>query len=110
VKTELVRGDPRDANEAIKELQAAQGDLKGMVVEAWHDSHDDALEVLTHVGYSMGEIMSAINQINCQGCRWVSKIGDVDVLLRDDSEYQTSLLVEVVTKAMGDQVACSKGL
>ncbi len=109
VKVKLEEGNPRNTKEAIKELQAALGDLEGMMVEACCDSCDDALEVLTHIGYSVGEIVAAINRINRQGHHWVSEIGDADVL-REDSGYQTSSLVEVVAKALGNQVAHSKDL
>ncbi len=53
--------------------------------------------------------MVAINRINRRGCRWVSKITDVEVLQKV-SGHQTSLLVEAVAKAMGNQVARSDDL
>jgi hypothetical protein len=52
---------PKDTLEAVEELQVAFGDLKGMVVEARRSSRSDALDVLTHVGYSVTEIVAAIN-------------------------------------------------
>ncbi len=75
LKTELDQGSPKDAQEVVEELQAAFGDLKGFVVDLRRDSRKDALDVLTHVGFSVTEIVGAINRINKRGRRWVSDIG-----------------------------------
>jgi hypothetical protein len=52
-----------------------------------------------HVGYSVVEIVAAIDCINWHGWRWVSQIGDVDVPW-EDSGCQGIILVEAVAKAM----------
>jgi len=75
LKTELDRGSPKDAQEAVEELLTAFGDLEGLVVDSRRDSCKDALDVRTHVGFSVTEIVGAINRINKRGRRWVSDIG-----------------------------------
>ncbi len=46
LKTELERGYPQNTKEAVEELQAAFGDLEGMVVESRRSSRKDASDVL----------------------------------------------------------------
>jgi hypothetical protein len=70
-----------------------------MVVEAHCGSRNDALNVLTHVGYLVTEIVAAIDRINWRGWRWVCQIGDVEVL-REDSRCHDIMLVEAVTKVL----------
>jgi hypothetical protein len=100
LKAEMEDGCPKDMLEAVEELQVAFGDLKGMVVEEAHrSSRSDALDVLMHVGYSVTEIVAAIDQINRRGQRWVHQSRDVEVL-REDSGCHDITLVEAVAKAM----------
>jgi hypothetical protein len=58
------KGDLKDTKKAVEDLQAAVGDLEGMVVEAWQGACNDVLEVLTHLGYSVAGIVVVINQVN----------------------------------------------
>ena len=67
LKTKLDQGSPKDVQEVVEELQAAFGDLKRLVVDLRQDSRKDALDVLTHVGFSVTEIVGAINRINKRG-------------------------------------------
>jgi hypothetical protein len=97
IKAKLDDMNPKNAKEAVEELQAAFGDLEGMVVEARQGSHNNAMEVLTHVDTSMTEIIAAIDRINKQGRRWESKVGDVTVL-RDDSGLPSLTIVNAVAK------------
>ena len=80
LKTELDRGSPKDAQEAVEERLAAFEDLKGLVVDSRLNSRKDALDVLTHVGFSVTEIVGAINRINKRGRRWLSDIRSIDEL------------------------------
>jgi hypothetical protein len=48
----LDEGDPKNTKEAIENLQAAFGNLEGMVFDMHVDSQADGLEVLAHVGLS----------------------------------------------------------
>jgi len=75
------------------------GDLKGFVVDLRRDSRKDALDVLTHVGFSVTEIVGAINPINKRGRRWLSDIGSIDDL-RDETGRQDITLVEAAIKGM----------
>jgi len=99
LKTELDQGSPKDVHEVVEELQAAFGDLKGFVVDLRRDSRKDALDVLTHVGFSVTEIVGAINPINKRGRRWLSDIGSIDDL-RDETGRQDITLVEAAIKGM----------
>ena len=99
LKTELDQGSPKDAQEAVEELQAAFGDLEGLVVDSQRDSRKDALDVLTHVGFSVSEIVGAINRINKRGRCWLSNIGSIDEL-RDETGRHDITLVEAVIKGM----------
>jgi len=83
LKTELDQGSPKDAQEVVEELQAAFGDLKGLVVDSRQDLRKDALDVLTHVGFSVTEIVGTINRINKCGRRWLSDIGSIDDLCNE---------------------------
>ncbi len=93
LKTKLDEINPKNTKEAVEELQAAFGDLEGMVVDARRSLRDDAIEVLNHVGSSVVEIVAAINQINKRRCRLASKVGNVSVL-RDNSGLHDILLVD----------------
>ena len=83
LKSKLDEGDPKNVNEAIENLQAAFGDLKGMVFDTHVDSQADALEVLAHVGLSLADIVAGIDRINHRGKQWMCKIGNVEVLCND---------------------------
>jgi hypothetical protein len=67
IKEKLDEGDPKNTQDAVEELQAAIGDLEGMVVEAQQDSCHNVKEVLTHVRYSVLEIVATIECINWRG-------------------------------------------
>jgi hypothetical protein len=97
LKTKLDEMKPKNTKEAVEELQAAFGDLEGMVVDTRRSSCDDTIEVLNHVGASVAEVVVAINRINKCRCRLASKVGDVSVL-RDDSGLHDITLVDVVTR------------
>ncbi len=56
--------NPKNTKEAVEELQAAFGDLEGMVGDAWRSLHNDTIEVLNHVGSSVAKIVVAVNRIN----------------------------------------------
>ena len=99
LKTELEEGTPKDTHEAVEELQAAFGDLKGMVVDSRRDSRKDTFDVLTHIGFSVTEIVAAIDRINKRGQRWMSDIGSIDEL-REESGQNNITLVEAVIKAL----------
>jgi len=64
LKTELDRGSPKDVQEVVEELQAAFGDLEGLVVDSRRDLRKDALDVLTHVGFSVTEIVPSTASTN----------------------------------------------
>jgi hypothetical protein len=87
----------KDSMEAVEALQAAVCNLEGMMVETRRGLRDDALEMLTHVNYSIAEIVAAIDQINKRGCHWASEVGDIGVL-REDSGLHGITLVEAVLK------------
>jgi hypothetical protein len=55
IKAKLDDMNPKNAKEAVEQLQAIFGDLEGMVVEARRGSRNDAMEVLTHVDTSVTE-------------------------------------------------------
>ena len=55
--------------------------------------------MLTHVGFSVTEIVGAINHINKRGRRWLSDIGSIDEL-RDETRRRDITLVEAVMKVM----------
>ncbi len=61
LKAEMEDGHLKDTLEDVEELQVAFGDLKRMVVETRRSSRSDALDVLTHVGYSVMKIVAAID-------------------------------------------------
>ena len=88
-------GDPKNTKEAIENLQAAFGNLEGTVFNMRVDSQADGLEVLAHVGLSLAKIVAGIDRINRHGKRWMSKIGDVEVL-RDDSGIPNLTIVKVM--------------
>jgi hypothetical protein len=96
LKSELDKGSPMNSTEAFEELTAAFGDLEGMVVESRRGSRQDALDVLTHVGLSVTDIVAAINRINKRGRRWVSQIGRIEELReeigRDDVTFVEAVL------------------
>ena len=96
LKSKLDVGDQKNAKETIESLQAAFGNLEGMVLDMCVDARSDALEVLTHVGLSVSEIVAGIDQINRRGRRWMSKIGDAEVL-RNDSGIHNFTIVKAVT-------------
>jgi hypothetical protein len=87
----------KDSMEAVEALQSTVCDLEGIVVETHRGSHDNALEMLTHVNYSVAEIVAAIDQINKRGCRWTSEVGDIGVL-REDSGLHGITLMEAFLK------------
>ena len=64
LKMELDQGSPKDSHEAVEELQAAFGDLEGLVVDSRRDLRKDALDVLTHVGFSVTEIVPSTASTN----------------------------------------------
>jgi hypothetical protein len=97
IKAKLDDMNPKNAKEAVEELQAAFGDLEGMVVKARQGSRNDAMEVLIHVDTSVTEIVAAIDWINKQGRQWESEVGDVTVL-RDDSGLPSLTIVDTVAK------------
>jgi hypothetical protein len=99
LKMELDQGSPKDAQEAVEELLAAFGDLEGLVVESRRDSRKDALDMLSHVGFSVTEIVGAIDRINKRGRRWLSNIGSIDEL-RDETGRRDITLIEAVMKGM----------
>jgi hypothetical protein len=70
-----------------------------MVVKALQGMHNNVLEVLTHVGYTVVEIMAAINRVNQQGWRWLSNMGDVTVMW-EDSGLRNVMLIDAVMKLM----------
>jgi len=100
LKTELDRGSPKESQEAVEALQAAFGDLEGLVVDSRHEARKDALDVLTHIGFSVTEIVSTINRINKRGRRWLSDIGSIEEL-RDETGRHDITLVEALIKGMG---------
>ena len=55
--------------------------------------------MLTHVGFSVTEIVGAINHINKHGRRWLSNIGSIDEL-RDETGRHDITLIEAVIKGM----------
>ena len=55
--------------------------------------------MLTHVGFSVTEIVGAINRINKRGRRWLSNIGSIDEL-RDETGRHDITLVKAVIKGM----------
>ncbi len=67
IKEKLDEGDPKNTQGVVEELQVAIEDLEGMVVEARWDSRHNAKQILTHVGYSVSEIVAAIDRINWRG-------------------------------------------
>jgi hypothetical protein len=67
LKKETEDGHPKDTIEAVEELQVAFGDLEGMVVEACRGSCNNAFDMMAHLGYSVSEIVSAIDWINHHG-------------------------------------------
>jgi hypothetical protein len=67
------------------------------------------MEVLTHIGYSVAEIVAAIDRINRRSQHWVIQIGDVEVL-REDSGCQGITLVKTVAKVMSTRESPSKSL
>ncbi len=97
IKEKLDDMNPKNAKEAVEELQAAFGDLEGMVAKAQRGLGNNAMEVLTHVNSSVTEIITAIDWINKQGCWWESEVGDVTVL-RDDSSLPSLMIVDTVAK------------
>jgi hypothetical protein len=99
LKTELEEGTPKDTHEAVEEIQAAFGDLEGMVVDSRRVSHKDAFDVLTHIGYSVTEIVAVIDRINKYGRRLMFDIGSIDKL-REESGQNDITLVEAVIKAL----------
>ncbi len=109
IKVKLDEGDPKDMLETVEELQSAFGDLKRMVVEARQNSCHNAMKVLTHVGYSVAEIVVAIDRINWRSQHWVSQIGDVEIL-QENSGCQGITLVKAVAKAMAACETPSKDL
>jgi hypothetical protein len=74
----------------------------------WDLCHN-AMQVLMHVGYSVVDIVAAIDCINWCSWHWVSQIGDMDVL-QEDSGCQGITLVKAVAKAMAARESPSKGL
>ena len=100
LKTELDQGSPKESQEAVEALQAAFGDLEGLVVDSRQEARKEALDVLTHIGFSVTEIVSAINRINKRGRRWLSDIGSIEEL-RDETGRHDITLVEAVIKGMG---------
>ena len=99
LKMELDQGSPKNAQEAVEELLAAFGDLEGLVVESRRDSRKDALDMLSHIGCSVTEIVGAIDRINKRGRRWLSTIGSIDAL-RDETGRRDITIVEAVMKSM----------
>jgi hypothetical protein len=73
LKTKLDEMNPKNTKEAVEELQAASGDLEGMVVDTRRSLRDNVIEVLNHVGSSVAEIVAAINQINKRGSYWQAR-------------------------------------
>ena len=55
--------------------------------------------MLSHVGFSVTEIVGAIGRINKRGRRWLSDIGSIDEL-RDETRRRDITLVEAVMKVM----------
>ena len=53
----LEAGTPSDTKEAVEELHAAVGDLKGMVEETCEGSCQDCLEIMQHVGLTTDELV-----------------------------------------------------
>ena len=100
LKTELDRGSPKESQEAVEALQAAFGDLEGLVVDSRQEARKDALDVLTHIGFSVTEIVATINRINKRGRRWLSDIGSIDEL-RDETGRHDITLVEAVINRNG---------
>jgi hypothetical protein len=92
LKTELERGYPQNTKEAVEELQAAFGDLEGMVVESRRSSRKDASDVLHHLGLSVSEIVTAINSINKRGRRMVSLVGSVENLREKTGRHDMTLV------------------
>ncbi len=97
LKTKLDEMNPKNTKEAVKELQAAFGDLERMVVDAWQSLRNNAIEVLNHVGSSVAEIVAPINRINKRECRLASKVGEV-LVLRDNSGLHDITLVDAVAR------------
>jgi hypothetical protein len=91
LKTELERGYPQNTKEAVEELQAAFGDLEGMVVELRRGSRKDASDVLNHLGLSAAEIVTAINRINKRGRCMVSLVGSVENLREETGRHDMTL-------------------
>ena len=89
-------GDPKNAKEAIENLQAVFGDLDRLVFNTPIDSRADALEVLAHIGLSLAEIVACIDWINHRGPQWMSEIGHVEVLCNDSGIHNLTI-VEAVT-------------
>ena len=100
LKTELDLGSPKESQEAVEALQAAFGDLEGLVVDSRQEARKDALDVLTHIGFSVTEIVGTINRINKRGRRWLNDIGSIEEL-RDETGRRDITLVEAVLKGMG---------
>ena len=97
LKDKLEAGTPSDTKEAVEELHAAVGDLKGMVEEARDGSRRDCLEIIQHVGLTTDELVEAINCINRRGRCWGKEIGDV-LVLHEDSGVHDLTLVDAVSK------------
>jgi hypoxanthine-guanine phosphoribosyltransferase len=96
LKDELERGYPQNTKEAVEELQAAFGDLEGMVVESHRGSRKDASDVLNHLGLSVAEIVTAINRINRRGRRMVSLVGSVEDLREETGRHDVTLVEAVL--------------
>jgi hypothetical protein len=95
--------------ETVEELQLAFGDLERMVAEACQDLHHNVMKVLMHIGYSVAEIVVAMDHINWRSQHWVSQIGDMDILQKN-SGCQGITLVKAVAKAMAAHESPSKDL
>ncbi len=83
LKSTLENMFSQDSMEAVEALQAAVCNLEGMVVETCRGLRNNALEMLTHVNYSVAEIVAAIDRINKRGCRWASEVGDIGVFITE---------------------------
>ena len=95
LKSALAQGSPKNTTEALEELSAAFGNLEGMIVESRRGSRQDAMDVLTHLGLSVNDLVAAIDRINKRGRRWVSQIGRIEEL-REEVGRDDVTLVEVV--------------
>jgi hypothetical protein len=97
--TLLDKGTTKDMDEAIKNLQAAFEDIDEVVADTRSGARNDAREILSHIDFSVTDIVLAIDRINQRGRTGWDLIGDIKAM-REDREEPGLTLVGAVSRLL----------